>query len=220
MGGGGKAKSGEAAPIGPGWCSVSSMTLIIPTNYANTRFIWNVDGIVESLGFSIGCALPAGGSAGSIALAMSAAWESTAIGSDPQWNDEFLYVGTQTTLMTGTGPIVANFTANERGSNAGDALPVNCSVLVSKVTPLGGRKNRGRFNIPSGKVEEAGVNAAGFILPATVTALQNQCNSFYDALVTNEVAPVLFHSDPADAPTDIDAFLVSSQISTQRRRMR
>lgn len=196
------------------------MTLIIPANYANTRFIWTVQGIVDEMGFSIACALPAGGSASSIALAMRDAWITTTIGADAQWNDEFLFVGTQTTLQATGGPIVANSFANTQGTNSGDACPVNCSVLVAKVTPLGGRKNRGRFNIPSGKVEEANISAAGFIDPAVVTSLQNQCNDFYDALVTNDVSPVLLHSDPADPPTDIDAFLVSSQISTQRRRMR
>lgn len=211
---------GEAALTGVVRCSVLRMTLVIPVNYANTRYIFQVTGLVESMGFSIACGLPAGGDAGSIANSMSTAWETTSIGSNAQWNDEFLYVGTQTTLMTASGPIVANFNANNQGTGAADSCPVNCTVLVSKVTPLGGRKNRGRFNIPSGKVEEAGISAAGFILPATVTALQNQCNEFYAALVTLGVPPVLLHSDPADAPTDIDAFLVSSQISTQRRRMR
>lgn len=196
------------------------MTLILPVAHANTRYIWSVSGLVDPFGFSIathghGLSTPI-----EIAQSMSLAWTGGTIGSAAQWNDEFTYMGVQTTVMTVSGPIVVNYNVGMQGTNAGDASPVNCSILVSKLTELGGRKNRGRFNIPSGKVEEGNINAAGFIESSVYASLQNQANEFFDDIVATTFVPCLLHSHPDDAPTDITAFAVSSQLSTQRRRMR
>lgn len=196
------------------------MPLVLPVGVANTRLVWTVAGSVEEMGFSVATAQTPEVTAAQIAERMRDAWIGTTIGSSAQWNDEFTFVKTSTTLMTVSGPVLAEATALDVGTNSEDAPPINCTILIKKLTDSGGRKNRGRLNIPSGKVEEAGVSAAGFILPATVTALQNQCDEWFAEMVTLEEQPVLLHSDPADEPTIITGFQVSSQIATQRRRMR
>lgn len=197
------------------------MTLVLPLNYDNTRFTFSVTGLTDTFGFSLGSPPLTGHSALETATGLSGTWSTLAIGDDAFWNDEFTYLGTTTTRMTPSGPLVATFPVSIQGTNAVDAPPVNTAILVNKITALGGRENRGRLYIPSGKIEEGNVNAAGFITPTVVTAINNQLGDWYAAIVAFlGVPPVLFHSDVATALTDIEVFTVSSQVATQRRRMR
>lgn len=117
-----------------------------------------------------------------------------------------------------------------RGGATSEPLPQNCSLLIRKLTALGGRRGRGRMFLPG--IDEDTVSSAGFVAGSTLTAWQGIFDDFFDALpvdgaaggVGDAVNPVLLHSEvvgeTTPAPTAITGFAVQSVIATQRRRLR
>jgi len=103
-------------------------------------------------------------------------------------------------------------------SGVGLTLPGNVAVLVRKNTGLGGRHGRGRLYHPG--VFTGILNAdADTIAPASVTAMANGFQQFFDDIQTAGHTPVLLHSD-ATAPTVVTGIAVESVVATQRRRIR
>jgi hypothetical protein len=103
------------------------------------------------------------------------------------------------------------------------SLPANCSVLVKKVTGVGGRKNRGRnffpFVIAEGDVTEVGVVGA-----ARLANLQNAADIWLDQLDTGGVGglatPMYILHSGNEIPTPVSNLVVDPIIATQRRRLR
>jgi hypothetical protein len=105
------------------------------------------------------------------------------------------------------------------GTGGTGVLPSNCSVLVKKLTGVGGRQNQGRNFWPS-MVAEGSVDARGLINAATVTAFQNAFNAVWTDLSTPaDSDPVILHSSLL-TPTLLIGLAVAPLIATQRRRMR
>jgi hypothetical protein len=103
-------------------------------------------------------------------------------------------------------------------SGVGLTLPGNVAVLIRKHTGSGGRKGRGRLYHPG--VFTGLLNAdADTIAPASVTALANGFQAFFDDLQTAGYTPVLLHGD-ATTPTVITSVSCESVVATQRRRIR
>lgn len=130
------------------------------------------------------------------------------------------FVGVNCVKMLEDGPISGQHLATLAGSQAGGAVPVNTSVLLTKQTSGGGRRNRGRAYVPPVYPLETNVDGGGVIDGTQVGQLQGWYNNGYDALVLAELQPVLFHQSAPFTPTGITGFLVGSQMATQRRRMR
>lgn len=110
------------------------------------------------------------------------------------------------------------------GSAAGDAVPPNISLLVSKFTALGGHKGRGRMFIPG--LVEGQVQTGGIIVAGSLTSLQNSFNWMLNQMDTNGIDMHLLHRyDPAKgesprAPSQVTSLVVSSTVATQRHRLR
>lgn len=196
------------------------MGVAIPAGYAQCIPEFSLSGTTHLSTFTMGMKGAPGDSASDIGVAFDAALTAvgslvTAAGMILGWT----YLGTTTTLMTETGPLVSVDGAPIAGSAVASALPINCALLVSKITGRGGRKGRGRFYIPPFTVAEGAVNAAGQIDSGDITSLQSKVNVFFAAISGLEPFAVLLHED-GTLPDEITAMTVQGTIATQRRRMR
>lgn len=120
---------------------------------------------------------------------------------------------------TSTGPSATN-TAPVAGTAAGNQAPPNQATLVHKSTAFGGRAGRGRMYLPP--VNEGSITPDGLIDSALVNAIQTDLASFFAALDTRLVHPVLLHGagSPLSTPSLITDVRVDGRIATQRRRLR
>lgn len=125
------------------------------------------------------------------------------------------------TLMTGTGPVTADYDSINNGAAEITCPPINCCVLVSKNTELGGRKGHGRMFSPPHMVDELNVTVEGELGGAQVAAYQDAFGTWMTYITDTLNLPfVLFHADLVTDPTVITSLTVESTISTQRRRLR
>lgn len=142
------------------------------------------------------------------------------------WADTF---GPQQTAMVGVSSVLVKFGPNDTGPSAevagpGSAgvgtsvVPPNWSVLISKQTASGGRKNKGRMFVPG--LAEGSVDNAGVINSAVLPDWQAACDAFFDGMVAADMTLVLLHNHPDDTPTFLTGLQVQSTGATQRRRMR
>jgi hypothetical protein len=125
------------------------------------------------------------------------------------------YVG-----QDGGPPAVYEALDGTQGPNGSPAPPQNCALLVRKRTALGGRRGRGRMYLPPFPLAEGGIDHAGKVDPALVSAWTASSQQAFN----EGVSPVLLHAtspkSPTPPPTPITSFLVDSMIATQRRRLR
>lgn len=196
------------------------MTLILPLSYSNARFIFTCAGIADPCGFSIGYRDDFSRTPAVEAAAIRDAAIDTEIVTAANLSNQWTFQGVVVTYSAVGGPIVGQDITPITGTDTAPPIPANCSVLVRKNTDEGGRKQRGRLNLPAGKMEEQNVDAAGFITSGVRSVMQTHWNAFHARLVTDQMVPYLYHSDAADDPTEITSFSVMAQIATQRLRMR
>lgn len=105
------------------------------------------------------------------------------------------------------------------GGGAGGAMvPINNAFLVQKLTPFGGRRNRGRAYLPG--VSEAAVDDAGQLDSGIADGLQANIDTMAsDMLAINDYNPELFHQTSPFTPTPVSVLNVSPFIATQRGRL-
>nr|CRY94848.1 hypothetical protein [uncultured prokaryote] len=120
---------------------------------------------------------------------------------------------------TATGPS-ATSSIGFGGTATGVAGPPSVSLLVHKVTELGGRAGRGRNYWPGFFEQE--VDEGGNINSTAMPGLQTAFDDFFVLLESNEIAPVLLHGPnaPISSPTPLVGFDVDGRVGTQRRRLR
>lgn len=106
------------------------------------------------------------------------------------------------------------------GGDADGSLPQNCSVLVQKLTALGGRRNKGRFYVPG--LSETDVDNTGAILTTPLAAWNTAVNNLQLGLESDSFLDrlVIFHSTAPLTPTIVSDLRVDGRIATQRRRLR
>lgn len=110
---------------------------------------------------------------------------------------------------------------NYPGTATAGGVPANTSLLVNKITSIGGRRGRGRMYVPG--LVETSVDAAGALLPAYRTGLQNCFTSIANYMANNDNPLVLLHgsySEAVSTPTPITSLSVQPKVATQRRRLR
>lgn len=196
------------------------MGVAIPAGYAQSVFEFSCSGTSHRPTFTMGMNGPPDTTASEIASVCAIAI--TAVGSLCTAATMILgwsFVGVNTTLETESGPMVGSASASVIGTGAADALPINCALLVNKITTRGGRKGRGRFFLPPFTVAEGGVNNVGTIASGDITALQAKLENFLTGLLTPGFNPVLLHED-GSLPNEIVDLILQPTIATQRRRMR
>lgn len=115
-----------------------------------------------------------------------------------------------------TGPSAVAGVQTVGGGSSSTVSP-NVSVLVKKVTALGGRKNRGRFYWPGAIDTEVGPE--GLLDSTAVGNWADAMAALYDALIAGNTTPEVLHGD-ATAPTEVTEFILDGTVATQRRRLR
>lgn len=194
--------------------------MFIPDAYANVRFVFTIDGLIDEMSYAIGVRPLVTDTAASVAESADGAASDANLYSPGAMYQGWHYRGTRVTLMAAGEPIVGEFIVNLAGTIAGGTPPPNCAVLIRKNTAAGGRKNRGRFYVPPSGVGESDISSAGFLSELMQASLQATYTNLFTGLGARDLVPVLFHSDPLDPPTNVTGFNVQPLVATQRRRLR
>lgn len=109
------------------------------------------------------------------------------------------------------------------GSGLFQLAPNNCAYLAKKVSPLGGRRNRGRMFFPS--PSEPSLDAAGNVIGTAITDWNDALaellpgGSIHTAFGFLGLA-VILHETGSQTPTECSNLVLASKAATQRRRMR
>lgn len=136
---------------------------------------------------------------------------------DATMRSSITFLGMQVRLPAG---VLGTFGTPTVGGGVAAIMPPNNAILVNKHTGLGGRKNRGRFYLPS--VPEGSVDESGVIEAVHLAGLQLAIDDWQTAVAAIADVGFLFvlHSDALDAPTEITSLTVNPIIATQRQRLR
>lgn len=118
----------------------------------------------------------------------------------------------------GSGVVTGEGTSSDIGGAGLASVPMNCALLVAKITATPGREGKGRYYIPFA-LEESDVSETGVIDGTTVTDHQAVQDDFLAALTAENVPMVLLH-DGAGTPAPVTQLIVRPKIGTQRRRLR
>ena len=203
------------------------MTYHVPTQHAQARFTFTVQGIISEMGFTIGFATPTDDAA-EAAATLAGRITTDILNFGANMSDGWVYTGVSVAEnVGGPGPEVAEVRVPIEGTGNNLTVPCNCCILVRKNTAFGGRRNRGRIYMPAAFMPEITVDQAGFFDQLTATAWDDRWEDFRVGCVAADLLPVLFHQydtdappDPLPAPTLITSFTTQTQLATQRNRMR
>lgn len=122
-------------------------------------------------------------------------------------------------------PIIMTESMNAPGTVSANPTTQNVAVIVTKLTGLGGRYNKGRMFWPS--LSENGVDHVGVLLPGARDNIELAFADWMEALLDpalfcNLSNLVIFHDESLGAmePTVITQLRVEPVVGTQRRRLR
>jgi hypothetical protein len=196
------------------------MGIIVPPGYSNARFVFTCDGVVEPMGFSLGMTSVTVGTPLALAEIARQTFKDLVWGFGDAVSNAYTFREVQVATESEGGPVIATAFDGDVGNITAFNPPANCCILLTKITALGGRRNRGRTYIPAGWLFENEVDASGRIQPAAAGAMETRMNNWLAALTLEDVQPVLFHSSAPTTPTPIIGYAASTLIGTQRRRIR
>jgi len=197
------------------------MGVVIPETFYQAVFRWSLSGdpeeMVSTLGFDYtgaGTVEDVASDVYNMATATGSITESAAILTD--WT----FVGT-TVYLQGPAGLVVGIHNDPIGGVGGGAFspPNNCAVLVQKRTAIAGQRHRGRFFLPPFTTVEGGITPTGTYTTTEYSAINARVQEFFVQCNSGDYTPVLLHSD-GGTPTPITAYVLDTQIATQRRRMR
>lgn len=200
------------------------MGVIVPVGEYTAEFVFACDGINKDITWGLGFTT---GNIGTPSQIAELVYDSFTVFSASLWkpystpvmNDNWRFMGVVVTKSTALGPLVGQHLEPTRGSSSSEVMPVNCTLLATKSTGLGGRKNRGRAYLPPLYPAESEIDQAGNITTSLLLIAQANYDRAFTALDTAGIEPVLHHSD-GSAGTPISAFTIGGTIATQRRRLR
>lgn len=196
----------------------------IPVGYLQATLVWNLTGVTKDITTSIGFDSEtfSEDTPTQMATEIYAFFTTGSFGvcSAGQMGQNFTFQGVSVAKQMEEGPLVGTRFQPIVGTLTHQALPANCSSLVTKLTTLGGRRNKGRCYWPVTMAAEGSVDPAGFITPSIVTGWNTNVATNLSAAATAGYTPVLFHSEAPFTPTPISALQLKDKIATQRRRLR
>lgn len=115
-----------------------------------------------------------------------------------------------------TGPSAIS-SVGLNGGVGGQPVPPNVALLISKVTPLGGRRGRGRLYVPG--MPMASLDDTNNWDTDVAQNVADTIGAIMDAMAFLGQSPRLLH-DGALTPTPITSWVGQDRIATQRRRNR
>ena len=198
------------------------MSIVVPVGECQASLKWDVVSSPKVFSSTIGCR-PDDAHPGLSPLTMLASIVDNATAAGGWCKSDFMatefrFLGGSITYMDASGPITYEYNITEEGTGSGIQVAMNTAVLVTKLTGLGGRENRGRMYLPP---IPAGftVSANGAIGSGVDVLLQSQLEDWRTAVELDGVELVVHHSD-GSAGTRIEGLRVPNIIGTQRRRIR
>lgn len=195
------------------------MTLIIPTGFAQVAYrctlLDDPEPMITTVGLDMSTADPDPTTAAADLLDQ---WQAAF----PPANTFSQYNLQSVTLRIGNGtssPDLVEVNSPQPGTAVGNPPPQNVTLLVRKLSTLGGRRGRGRMYVPLWMQPESTINANGFLDASARTARQSEINSWLGGVF----GFVILHSTgitSTPVPTPITSFVVDARVATQRRRLR
>lgn len=201
------------------------MAIVVPEDYSLVTMVFNCAGVAKDITWSFGLGdRPLSDPAADAAAVASCFRAGGGVGSpgpyhEDNMSDAWTFTRVEVSKMTSTGPLVGVAVQNLQGDATLLPVPINCSMLLTKTTALGGRKYKGRAYLPPLYPGEDVISHNGSINQAFVDNLNDWYGNAYTELDGSALPPYLFHSG-AEAPTLIAGWSVSTLIATQRRRLR
>lgn len=190
----------------------------IPTGYAQANFRYTGTGVPTGAEWTLGLNLEGGGlTPAQVAEDLHGFYDAadfhTECPSSIALSSVMVKFGPDSTGPSGI------FTGAVTGTGSTATAP-NCSWLVHKNTPNGGRAGRGRLYLPG--VEENAVGVDGDMDDTTQALLQASFDAFWTAIGGSTFSPVVLHGEgsPLSTPSVITSFTVDGKCATQRRRLR
>jgi hypothetical protein len=200
------------------------MGVVIPNGELQATFMFTCGGSPKTPTWNLGFKADNGGGASSTAEEIYNAFAEAVAGPDLPYqpagmNDAWTFLGVRVSIASMSGPIVAEYIDPVVGTTTASALPMNCTMLLTKRTNAGGRRNRGRGYLPAAHLAESAVDSVGIINPTLVTSMQGLYDNAFDKLTSGALEPCVHHSDGGGG-TVISSWTIGSLIATQRRRIR
>lgn len=189
--------------------------MIVPAGFANVRHFSAIQTMSRSAEFALAYQITSWDPGDIEDLYDSYVEFGQAIG----WTINVTFVGIQVVVGTSdpSAPLVYEFAGTEGGSGSNPLSSPQVSMLVKKLTNLGGRRGRGRAYIPW--VQEGQVFDNGHLDGDFRDGVQTALNDFVTAEATQlGGSPVLLHTD-GDDPSELTSLQVESATATQRRRL-
>lgn len=203
------------------------MTVEIPTGHALITFNMRARAALRPMAFTLGVR----GDFVDQVPGDIAAFEEAMVGEfnlfhEDSMSSDYSYLGATATIGTDTGPIAWSRTRNIAGLANIVPPPPNTSILVRKTSNRGGKRGRGRMFLPPAWVGEGSIDHLGF-WTASGSLLESYLDLMIDNLAANDLQPMLLHAPskvnpaaPVPPPTVITGFVLTSQVATQRKRLR
>ncbi len=198
------------------------MGIIVPEGYSNVSFVHQIDGSIKQAVASVGCFKVLSGDPDPTEIANDFWGYATNVAGPciaAAMSDAWTFVGVSVTSTVDGLPLTGQKFTSVAGSSSGDSVMLNTSVLITKNTAAGGRKNRGRMYWPPSICFEGSADSAGNITGGNEVDFTNMFEHIRTAAQDDDYVLTLFHSD-ATTPTPIISLSCESRLATQRRRMR
>ena len=195
----------------------------IPVGYSEATFIFNCTGSTRDVTWTCGIDDVNFATTDAIAQALEVYTEFSAVGrpyTPANLNNFWTFQGVSITRMLETGPQVGQFLGPIVGTLSGAPVPINCALLMSKSTNEGGRRNRGRAFLPPVHLAETAIDQVGVFASGVAATIRGFFIAAWNELELQGITPVLFHATAPFTPTPVVGFSISTQLATQRRRMR
>lgn len=195
------------------------MGVLVPPGYGIAKYRWRCSGdseeMISTLGFKVGEPAPPSVVAGQLAT----------IYVDSGWGNRLSAAYTFTGVTVSIGPPEAAEVGESQmalvGGLAVEPPPSNCALLVTKITALGGKGNRGRMFLPAGHLQEAGLDSNGFMSAPSLSEAVACNTDWFQAPVSAQYNFiddwVLFHGSGSGPIADAGTPTVITQFSTHRR---
>lgn len=195
----------------------------IPAGFAEATFIFRPIGGTRDVTWSLGLDVDDFGILPPDEIAQLVATAFTGTGKPylpANMENSWQFLGVSVTKQLEEGPLTGEALQTFTGTISSGAAPINCAMLFTKYTGMGGRRNRGRAYVPPVGLGDSAVDAVGVITPSVVTFFQGLYNDALEDMVAAGASPVLFHQSAPFTPSPIQSMFLEGTIATQRRRLR
>jgi hypothetical protein len=190
----------------------------IPPGFAQANLLFTGVAAPRGAQIALGVALE-GGASNPVAVGQDVynAFQGTVL---PELDNDLILSGCKVKIGPNTnGPDGTYLETSIGGVNSFSVTP-QVALLITKITALGGRTNKGRMFVPG--IVENWADGAGVVSPSTQATMDAALLVFLaDIAGSNTLTGlVILHNAVELAPTPVTALKTMGLVATQRRRLR